>query len=213
MKRDATTPGEPVLTSDLLSRMEVMARDGDVELGTLITAAGSRAHAMGIVVLALPEALPLPVVGMSTILGIPLMILSGHLAMFGSGRGIPRRLAQRRLPARLVLLVAGRAAPVLRWLERLSRPRWRPFARRERLLALVCLVLALVIALPIPFGNLPPAVCLLAIAAGMVQRDGVLVAFGLAGTVAMLGVSFIALEFVAGWVGGFFTSEPAAAGP
>lgn len=197
---------EPVLTSDLLRRMEEMAREGDVELGALLAAAGSRAHAMALVVLALPEALPLPVIGMSTILGIPLMILAGHLAVFGSGRGIPRGLARRRLPSGLVLLVAGRAAPVLRWLERISRPRWRRFARRERLLALACLLLALVIALPIPFGNLPPAVCLLAIAAGMVQRDGVLAAIGLGGAVAMLGTSIVAADFILRWLGGLLSA-------
>lgn len=206
MRRKPSPHEEPILTSELLLRMEAMAREGDVQLGKLLEAAGSRAHAMALVVLVLPEALPLPVVGLSTIFGIPLMILSGHLVVFGSGRGIPRRLAQRSLPSGLVLLVAGKAAPVLRWVERLSRPRWQHFARRERLLALACLVLALVITLPIPFGNLPPAVCLLAIAAGMVQRDGMLAAAGLAGAVAVSGIAVIAADFLARWVGGFFAA-------
>ncbi|HWL81602.1 exopolysaccharide biosynthesis protein [Roseomonas mucosa] len=191
-----------VLTSELLGRMEEMAREGDVSVASIVEVAGSRAHAVVLVILALPEALPLPVAGMSTLLGIPLMILATHLAAFGSKQGIPAGIARRKLPARLVRLVAGKAAPIMRWLEKLSRPRWLALARRERLLALVCLLLAFVVALPIPLGNLPPAACLLAIALGMVQRDGMLVAVGLAGTAALAGASFLAADTILNWVTG-----------
>jgi hypothetical protein len=144
--------------------MVAMARKGDVELRQIIQVAGSRAHAAGLIILSLPEALPLPVAGMSIILGILLMILVAHLALFGSGGGIPSGIAHGRLPARLVRLVAGKAIPIMVRLERMSRPRWTGLACSERPLALACVFLAFVIALPIPLSNLPPAACLLVIA-------------------------------------------------
>lgn len=70
----------------------------------------------------------------------------------------------------------------------MSRPRLLPLADQDRLLALMCLLLAVVIAMPIPFGNLPPAICVLLIALGMIQRDGLFVAAGFSGGLLLLGL-------------------------
>lgn len=96
-------------------------------------------------------------------------------------------------------MVAKRAAPLMERLESVSRPRVALVARQERLLGLACLVLALIVALPIPFGNMAPAICLLVIALGMVQRDGLLVGAGLTGLAAILGGLFFALDWLLRW--------------
>jgi hypothetical protein len=57
---------------------------------------------------------------------------------------------------------------------------------QDRLLALMCLVLAVAIAMPIPFANLLPGICVLLMALGMVQRDGLFAAGGLAGGLLLL---------------------------
>ena len=75
--------------------------------------------------------------------------------------------------------------PLLTRAERLSQDRWIGLARQERLLGLVCLYLSLLLLAPLPFFNMPPAICLVLIAWGMIQRDGVFVAAGLAGTAVM----------------------------
>jgi hypothetical protein len=51
-------------------------------------------------------------------------------------------------------------------------------------LGLMCLILALVVALPIPLGNLPPAVCVVAF--GMPQRNGFIVAGALVASATVL---------------------------
>src|SRR5699024_5461165 len=102
-------------------------------------------------------------------------------------RGFPASVTRRPLPGRIVAAVAVGGASFLKQLERVSRPRLLVLAHQNRLLALMCLLLALVIALPIPFGNLPPALCVLLIALGMVQRDGLLVAVGIGGALLILG--------------------------
>lgn len=60
----------------------------------------------------------------------------------------------------------------------------------------MCLLLALVIALPIPFGNMPPAFCVLLIAMGMVQKDGALAAIGFAGGLVILGAGAFATNYL-----------------
>lgn len=166
-----------------------------VTLGDLLAATGARAHGVALLLLSLPEALPLPVPSASLILGLPLMGISLHLALFGEAGPLPRRLRERVLPSWFLAALRGRLAPMLARAERLSHPRWLRLARQERPLALVCLYLSALLLLPIPFFNVPPALCLVLLAWGMVQRDGVAVAAGIAGTVAVTA----ALAGLAGW--------------
>lgn len=164
---------------------------GDLPRGRAVTldetlgAMGARAHGCALLLLALPDALPLPLPSLSAVLALPLLILALHLAAFGGARGLPRRLRGMALPAALVGMLRERVAPVLSRAERLSHPRWQPLAGNERLLALVCLYLAALLLLPLPFFNAPPALCLVLLALGIVQRDGLLVLAGLAGTAAV----------------------------
>ena len=56
----------------------------------------------------------------------------------------------------------------------------------ERLIGAACLLLAVILVLPIPLGNLPPAVAICAFALGLLQRDGVAVLVGWAATLGSL---------------------------
>ena len=99
---------------------------------------------------------------------------------------------------RSVLAAAARyLAPVLRWIERASRPRWLWIARRERLIGWVCLYLCVILILPIPLLNSPPAACLAAVALGMIQRDGVFIVAGIVGGLLVTAV-FVGIIDVAG---------------
>jgi hypothetical protein len=77
------------------------------------------------------------------------------------------------------------AVPWVRRAERLLKPRLGmittgPF---ERVIGLVCAVLALVLMLPIPFANMTPAVAICILALALLEEDGVatLVGFTAAG--------------------------------
>ena len=176
-----------------------------VTVGETLEAVGPRAHGCALLVLALPDAVPLPIPSLSAVLAVPLVLLTMHLAAFGGDSGLPSRVGGVALPARLVGMLRERVAPILRRAERLSHPRWEPLAGHERVLAVVCLYLAAILLLPIPFFNTPPALCLVLLALGMVQRDGVLVAAGLAGT-AMVTLAL-------GWIAGGLWSLAGAATP
>ena len=54
----------------------------------------------------------------------------------------------------------------------------------------LCVMLAFILALPIPFGNILPALAIVVLALGMLQRDGVWVLGGLTATL---------LSFVVVW--------------
>jgi hypothetical protein len=148
----------------------------------MITALGSRAHGMALLIFILPEVVPLPVPSIGAILGIPLILIAGHLMLFGEHAGFPVRLMKVRIPVSALRAVTRYVAPVLDRFEDMSRPRWLALARRERLAGAVCLYLALILFLPIPFFNFPPAICLAMIAFGIVVRDGMVVMAGYVAT-------------------------------
>ena len=72
---------------------------------------------------------------------------------------------------------------IIPWIERMERflrPRILFLSGRsaERMLAALCLVLATVLALPIPLGNILPALAVSLIALGLVERDGAAILAG-----------------------------------
>ena len=173
-------------------------KKGQITIGDVIAETGSRAHGFGLLLFALPEALPLPLPSLSTILAIPLILLSAHLIVFGEGPGIPERARRQTIRASVLRTVAKYATPAFERLERISHPRLEVPARQERFLAGACLLLSVILLLPIPLGNFLPALCLVAIAFGMLQRDGVIVGFGLVGLAAVLALIIFLTNFLWG---------------
>jgi len=88
------------------------------------------------------------------------------------------RRAVRRRPRGLSVI------RMLRGMERLTRPRLSILTGEiaDTFTGLVCVVLALMMALPIPFGDMLPGLALVLFALGMMQRDGVAILLGVVGT-------------------------------
>src|SRR5690606_41810814 len=90
---------------------------------------------------------------------------------------------------------------VLPWLERVeavSRPRLTFLfgGVGQRLIGVVCTVLALVLILPIPLGNLLPATAVTVLALALVQRDGLLALLGYGLVAASFGVLVLAVGII-----------------
>jgi hypothetical protein len=134
-------------------------------------------------------------------LAVPIVLIASHLIAFGEGPGLPKRALEQTMPTTVIQKVAKFAGPVLDWTERLSRPRLAAIADRERLVGILCLLLGIVLAAPIPFGNFAPALGIVVIAFGMLQRDGVIILIGV-GLALALGVG---LYFLADAVGEMVT--------
>jgi hypothetical protein len=66
--------------------------------------------------------------------------------------------------------------------------------RLAYLLGLPVFVLAVAVALPIPFGNLLPVAAICFLALGLIERDGLVVLFGLLLTAIALGVTLFLLQ-------------------
>lgn len=156
-----------------------------VMLGEIVERFGRRAFGALLFVFSAPNLLPLPP-GASTLLGAPLVLLAPQVAIGVRTPWLPRALRRRRISRRALDQAFARLAPGLERIENASRPRltWMfgPFG--DRMIGLVCTALALVLILPIPFGNMLPAAAVAVLSLSLAQRDGVLtlVGYGLAAT-------------------------------
>lgn len=184
--------GAPVEPPRPLSRVLVELAESAgprVSLGEIATALSDRSFAALIILFAAPNLLPLPP-GSSTVFGVPLALIAGQL-LFGMPRlWLPRVLRERSLDRETFARIAVRMEPLLRRFEKLARPRYWPLSRvfAERFVGAVVLAMALVLCLPIPFGNWAPALAVVLVALGLTERDGVWIACGTLIAAASLGL-------------------------
>ena len=150
-----------------------------ISVGDLLTALGDRAIGALLFIFAFPNVLPTPP-GTSAILGAPLLFLAAQLA-FGRKPWLPAIITQRSMLRDDFQSLIRRIAPWLARAEKLLKPRMSSLTLppMEYFIGLVCLVLAVLLALPIPLGNMLPALAISLIALGVLERDGVWVLAGL----------------------------------
>lgn len=159
---------------------ELGARES-VSVGEIVDLMGARAFGALLFILSLPNLLPLPP-GSSTVLGAPLLLLTPQVALGADGPWLPRALDDRRVSGAYLQRAFGRLLPWVERFEKLSQPRLPILfsALGVRTIGVICTALAFILILPIPLGNLLPALTIGIFGFSMFQRDG---AFAVAGYV------------------------------
>ena len=136
--------------------------------------------------------LPLPP-GATTIFGFPLVLLAPQLIIGAGVPWLPAGVKHRTISTAHLKEGLPRFIRLLKRVEAVSKPRFVVLfgAVGERLIGVVCLALALVLILPIPGGNILPAMAVSALAFALIQRDGLIALVGYA--LAITSASVLAL--------------------
>ena len=181
----------------------------EISLADLLSAFGDRAFGAFMLVFAAPNLLPLPP-GSSAVLGLPLIIVAAQLALGLRVLWLPKFIRRRSLPRETFRRLAGAVAAHLPRVERILRPRLAALTGPvpDRLIGLAVFVLAVILFLPIPGGNILPGLAITAFSLGLIERDGLAIAFAWLATVvsltvvaAVIGVAVAAVKaFVQGVV-------------
>jgi len=184
-------PGRRLPLSAVLRQLAAEPGRERVSVQDLFAALGDRALAALLFVFAVPNVIPSPP-GLSTVLGVPLLFLSGQM-LLGRNAWLPAFVARRSMAREDFEALMSRVLPWLERAEKLLKPRFSGLALppMEYLVGLVCLTLAVILVLPIPLGNIPPAFAIALMALGILERDGVWVLAGLS-------VTFLSLTVVSG---------------
>jgi hypothetical protein len=171
-------PANSTPLSDLLLALGQDPARERIAVGDLLAALGERAFGALIFIFAFPNVLPTPP-GTSTLLGAPLVFLAAQLFL-GWQPWLPGLVAQRSMSRADYVRLVGRIRPWLVRAERLLQPRWRGLTRSpmDHAIGFVCLVLALLLVLPIPLGNVLPALAISLLGLGLLERDGLWVLAG-----------------------------------
>lgn len=169
-------------------------------LREVISVLAGRAYELMMILFVLPFLLPVSLPGMSTPLGLAVAVIAGQLAL-GRLPWLPRWLLDRQLPPGFFTKVVGVTQGVVRFLERVLRPRWLVVTGAGWLnglhLCVVCVAaLLLALPMPIPFTNTLPGWTILLFAAGLMERDGLVVAAGYAAMLATLALFYAVGEGV-----------------
>lgn len=167
-----------------------------IALGDLVAILGDRAFGALLLILSIPNILPVP--GLSTATGLPMLLIGAQIAAGRDRPWLPRRLAALTLERDAFLRVIAKAKPHIDRLERHLRPRLPALTTptAERLLGVAVMILAGILSLPIVFGNQPPALAIALIALGLIEKDGVFVLSGLvAGLVAIVIITAVLFGF------------------
>jgi hypothetical protein len=158
--------------SVVLQRLHDEVPTDNFTLGWLMHSLHKRSFGIIMLLLALVAIAP----GASIGAGLLLMIPAFQMIAGRSAPVFPRRIANRPLPTRHLVAVVQRSVPVLRYLEKVVHPRWHtPLEATKRLVgAVVVMLSATLVFIPIPFSNVVPALVIAMISLAYLEEDGVL---------------------------------------
>lgn len=166
-------------TSGLLTALAGLPGER-IAVGTIIAALQDRAYALLVVLLGLPNCLPMPP-PIPLVCGLVLAFVALQMLMGRRMPWLPKALLARSIGKPELNRAVERALPALIRLERFSKPRLTmlgsPYA--IPVLGLVILVLALGLIVAAPFiGQIPLGLAVCLVGLGLVERDGLLMIIG-----------------------------------
>jgi len=158
-------------------------RSERVRVRDITASLGQRSFGFILLIFALPNSLPIiGIPGVSTITGLPMLFVAAQMALGHQRVYLPRWIADSSLATTDFQALIRKVSPWLQRIEKLMTPRitFLTLGNAERWLGGFCVLLAFLLALPIPLGNLLPALGILFIALGLIESDGVCVLVGIA---------------------------------
>ena len=141
---------------------------------------GPAATPLLLLLLALPNAIPVGPPGTGFAFALPIAVLAPALLRPRPRLALPAWLARRQINSEQLQRLLPALDRLLALIERFGRPRlmgWLDPGRRLLMVGMIVLM-ALLIFAPLPTGNPPAAVSIMVFAAGLLRQDGLLVLAG-----------------------------------
>jgi hypothetical protein len=200
----------PHKLSEELARLHLHAGMRAVTLREVIYTLRGRAYLLLVILLVLPFIQPVPLPGLSTPLGLAIVLIALRLSL-GQRPWLPMKIQRLRLPEGFFGKVMTFTEHLIRQLEKVLRPRWdwmtgTPLLNQLHAIVVLISGMILLLPLPIPFSNVLPAWAIFLIACGLLERDGLVIflgyvafAVGAAYFIFLGGIAHEALERALDW--------------
>lgn len=172
-----------------------------ITIGELIQSLGDRSFGWSLLLFGLFNLIPMPI-GSNMITALPLLWLTGQMAIGFDYVHLPQFLTRRSVDRRAFKKVVMRLRPAIARIERIIHPRMKylftPYY--ERLMGIFLFVVAFNLFLPIPLSGYIPATSIFVTSFGLIERDGWVTVAGLViGAISILVTTAVVLAFVFGF--------------
>lgn len=207
MKPPKSNPSRPLPLSRRLATIIEETEDERLSFTQLAAKLHSRAWGGLLFIFAAINVLPLPP-GTSVFFAIPLMIVSAQMVLGRASPWFPTRIDRRGVKKseleRLIAKISGFETRI----ERVLKPRLGSLTgpTATRIIGIVCFLLALLAAIPIPLFHMAPAAAILLFGLALIYRDGALVivaavaaVLSLAVDAALVGSGVALLSYLNSW--------------
>lgn len=156
----------------------------EVTLNEILEIVGSDSLMLLTIFLSLVFLVPVSIPGVSTVFGSAILLI-GITRLFNRSLWLPKRIVNRNLSSEKLVAGLNRALVWFRRLEKISQPRRVAWLASDGTIGLVnnlsFILAALLLMVPfgfVPFSNTLPAIALILLSIGLMQKDGVCIALG-----------------------------------
>jgi hypothetical protein len=203
-----TAPPRPLPLSQRLAEIADATGPDRLSFSQLATQLHSRAWGGLLFIFAAINVLPLPP-GTSAFFALPILIVSAQMVFGRASPWFPGRLDRRGVKKQELHRLISKMGWFEARVERIFQPRLPGLTgpAATRLIGLVCFLLALVAAIPVPLFHVAPAAAILLFGLALIYRDGALVIVAAVAAVLsiiidaiIIGSGVVALSYVASWL-------------
>ncbi|HWL28952.1 MAG TPA: exopolysaccharide biosynthesis protein [Burkholderiaceae bacterium] len=191
--------------SSTLTRTIDAIQGETVSLRELMASIGEQGLLLLCALATLPFLIPVSIPGVSTVFGAAIVLLAVAITL-NRMPWLPEKILDRELDAQKLLPALRKGVRIVSRIDAWVRPRASQMTAKHMTVINGCVLVfgGLLLMAPfglIPFSNTAPAVGILLLAIGMIQRDGVFVILGYLSTILTV-IYFGTLLYAALWAGG-----------
>ena len=177
---------QPRSLTELLTDLKGSLIEENVRVSTILEGFHERGFGFFLFALSLPSAIPIPAMGMHTVVSIPMLLLTGQQAIGRHTVWMPDIILRQTVKRDLVKKILEHCIPWSLKLEKICRPRMGFMTQGiwSHIIGILGFLMVACIAVPLPLTNTVPAIGLIFMSAGVLVRDGLAVLIGaIVGTV------------------------------
>ncbi|ULJ75508.1 exopolysaccharide biosynthesis protein [Rhizobium gallicum] len=201
-EQDGHKHSRGVASAQLRKMLELARAKGGLSIGEALESMGPAGIAFTVLFLAIPALTPIPgpfgMVFGTTLALVSLQISAGRRTVW-----LPAIVRNRQVTFATIDLIVRHAVPMIARVEkvvRADRIEVLTGPTAQAVLGLPIFLLAVVIALPIPFGNVLPVLSLVILAVAMMEGDGLFTLIGLLLASATIVTTAVLLNLMASMV-------------
>jgi hypothetical protein len=173
-----------------------------VTIGEMMRAFGERAFGLLMILFCLPNLIPVP--GLGSLFGIPLIFVTLQMAFGRKAPWLPARIADKTVEGATLKKMVDAVEPRMKKIEGVLKPRlvflFSPLM--DRVIGVFATLCAVSIIIPLPGTNFPPAIALILISLAVTAEDGFYLGWG--AIIGVIGLTYTTLLVgglaYAGWI-------------